>query len=263
MCDFRPLERCGAAAASILVILGHVPALAAEGCLAGAAEVRLAETVDARSLRLEDGRVLRLAGIEPFDLLLPDLHDAAPMLHRRLSQLVEAAPLSALLTSGEADRYGRYPAMVAAGEALVQESLAGEGVALAFAGGDPLPCFANVLAAEEAARRAGRGFWTGDPLPGATPEALQALIGAFAIFEGEVLSVGNRSTRTYLNFGTYWSEDVTVEIESRDRAAFGGELALAALTGRRVRVRGYLEAKGGPMMPVASPMQLEVLEGDE
>ena len=263
MSDLRPLERCGAALALVLAVLSGGAALAAEGCLEGAAEVHLAEIVDARSLRLDDGRVLRLAGIEPFDLLRPDLGDAKPALRRRLSQLAEAAPLSALLTSSDTDRYGRHPAMIAASGTLMQESLAGEGLAVAFAGGDALPCFDRVLAAEDAARRSGRGFWTGEPLPAAAPEALRPRIGLFTIFEGEVLSVGKRSTRTYLNFGTYWSEDVTVEIDARDRGAFGGEPELAALAGRRLRVRGYLEEKAGPMMPVRSPMQLEILQQDE
>jgi micrococcal nuclease len=74
-----------------------------------------------------------------------------------------------------------------------------------------------------------------------------------------VVSVGNRRTRTYLNFGGRWTEDVTVEIEARDRERFGGEAGLAALSGWRVRVRGYVEERRGPAIILRSPLQIEKL----
>ena len=90
--------------------------------------------------------------------------------------------------------------------------------------------------------------------------ALDPFIGGFAIFQGVVVSVGNRRSRTYLNFGGWWAEDVTVEIDGRDREGFGGEAGLAALAGQRVRVRGFIEEKQGPMTIVRSPMQIERID---
>jgi hypothetical protein len=62
-----------------------------------------------------------------------------------------------------------------------------------------------------------------------------------------------------LNFGDVWSRDVTVEIVAEDRDRFGGEEALAGLAHSTVRVRGFVEEKGGPMAIVRSPMQIEVI----
>ena len=139
-----------------------------------------------------------------------------------------------------------------------RKTLTREGLAVVFATDEStLPCFARLLAAEDEARREGRGFWSGEELPEAVPAALRPLIGRFAIFEGVILSVGNRRATTYLNFGTWWSEDVTVEVLAGDRERFGGEEGLSALAGKRVRVRGFLEDKAGPMLLVRSPMQLE------
>jgi hypothetical protein len=56
---------------------------------------------------------------------------------------------------------------------------------------------------------------------------------------------------------------VTVAIDGRHRKRFGGEAELAKLAGRRLRVRGFLEARGGPMVNVSSPMQIEVLGESE
>jgi hypothetical protein len=164
------------------------------------------------------------------------------------------------IVAKEPDRYGRLPALVSADGALLQEVLAREGLAVAFATGAPLPCFDRILAAEAEARAAHRGYWKDESLPDASPLALAGRIGRFAIFEGRVLSVGNRPTRSYLNFGRRWSEDVTIEIAARDREALGGEEKLAALAGQLVRVRGFLQEKGGPAMVLRSPMQMEIPE---
>lgn len=229
----------------------------AEACLEGEVAARGANVDDARSVALQDKRVLRLAGIESFALLQDE--DAEAVLKRRLQALIAGVPLRVRLLSDKPDRYGRLPALIAAGDALVQEIVAREGLAIAFASGDPIPCFERILAAEGEAREERRGFWADMTLPAAWPAALEARIGRFAIFEGLVVSVGNRRARSYLNFGTWWSADVTAEIAAGDRERFGGEAELAKLAGRRLRLRGFLEEKGGPMMVVRSPMQVEIL----
>ncbi len=233
------------------------PACGAVESYAGAAADA---SVDARAIRLRDGRVLRLAGIEPFNLFLPDADRAEAELQAGVDRLVGSGAVRIQLVSGDADRYGRLPAMVWAGDVLLQEAAAREGLAIAFANGVPLPCFDRILAAEDSARAAGLGFWKGHAVPAATPSALGSRIGRFAIFTGRVLSVGNRPGRSYLNFGRRWSEVATVEIAARDREAFGGEAKLAALAGRRVRVRGFLRQSGGPMLTLRSPIELEVLD---
>lgn len=259
--DSRRRIWSGPAAALLgAVLYGAGPASADEiPCLEDAEPARVASVPDARTLTLDDGRVLRLAGLEPLDLIVPGLEDAEATLGERIRALALGQPALVQLAGQDSDRYGRHPALIATGGALLQETLAREGLAVAFASGDTLPCFDRILAAEADARRAARGDWPESPLPEAEPEALRPFIGHFAIFEGEVLSVGNRAARTYLNFGTRWTEDVTVEIEARDRKSFGGEEALSALAGQRVRVRGFLESKAGPMMAIRSPMQLEIL----
>jgi hypothetical protein len=212
---------------------------------------------------LDDGRTLRVAGIESFALLLDDGDDAEAALQRRLQALLAGAPVRLRLVDGGSDRHGRLPALIAAGGGLVQEKLARDGVAIPFATGEPLPCFADMLAAEGEARRSGRGFWAGAALPEADPQVLADRLGRFAIFEGMVISVGNRRVRTYLNFGERWADDVTVEIDAEDRERFGGEAELARLAGRRVRVRGFLEERGGPAMRIRSPMQIEIIPTGE
>jgi micrococcal nuclease len=249
------LAACG------LMTLGAAAAAPARACLGAAFEAPSAEVVDARSLRMADGRTLRLAGIEPFSLIAPDLEDAEEALKAALDRLAGDGPLRVTLLSEDADRYGRLPALIATGTGtLAQGELLRAGLALAFATGDPFPCFTEMLAAEDAARQNRRGFWASGDLPPARADALKPLIGRFAIFQGRVISVGSRRARTYLNFGTWWAQDVTVEIEAGDRERFGGDAELQGLTGRRVRVRGFIEDRAGPAVLVSSPMQVEALD---
>jgi micrococcal nuclease len=244
-----------------LAAIGAAPTFAAtEGCLETVSTAKISEALDFRSLRLADGRTIRLAGIEPFGLLTSDPDPMDVELRNRLNELAGNRDVEIQVVAPEPDRYGRFSAIVALEGRLLQETVAREGLAIAFSGGDALPCFDRIVAAETEARESHRGFWTGE-LPPARPEALASWIGRFAIFEGRVISVGNRRARTYLNFGFRWTEDVTAEIAAEDRELFGGGAVLEALAGQTVRVRGFLEQKGGPMVVLRSPMQLEVLSG--
>ena len=228
--------------------------------MGSAGEARSATVADARSLAIEGGPVLRLAGIESFALLEDRGDEAEAALRRRLETLAAAGPVRFKSVDDKPDRYGRIPALVEERSgALLQEDLTRAGVALAYAVGPPIACFDRILKAENDARQARRGFWAVEKVPLANPAALKPRIGRFAIFEGAVITVGNRGSRTYLNFGRRWTEDVTVEIAAHDRDLFGGEEALARLAGERVRVRGFLDEHGGPVVTVTSPMQIETL----
>jgi endonuclease YncB( thermonuclease family) len=243
-----------------LAATGVAPTFAAAGeaCLETVSRANVSDVVDARSLRLADGRTIRLAGIEPFGLLTSDPERMETELLKRLTELVGGRDLAIQIVATAPDRYGRFSAMAAIEGELLQETVVEEGLAIAFGGSDALPCFDRIIAAENEAREKHRGFWTGE-LPQARPEALASWIGRFVIFEGKIISVGNRRSRTYLNFGFRWTEDVTAEIAAEDRELFGGEAVLDALAGQRIRVRGFLEEKGGPMVVLRSPTQLEVL----
>lgn len=248
---------------ALLAVVAAAPisAHAAEGtCLPVAEEGgAVAAVPDAHTIALADGRTLRLAGIEPMSLLGGG-GESDLALRDRIAALTAGAPLAFVALGKAEDRHGRLPSLAAVDGEVLQTRLLREGLAVFFATGTALPCLEDMLAAESEARRERRGFWAGSAaLPPPLPEALRDHVGHFAIFEGEVLSVGNRRDRTYLNFGGRWSEDVTVEIEARHRKSFGGEAALAALAGLRLRIRGFLQEKAGPMMTVTSPMQIERL----
>src|SRR5262249_30848480 len=93
------------------------------------------------------------------------------------------------------------------------------------------------------------------------PTAVSRERGRFTIVEGEVLSVRESGATIYVNFGRRWSDDFTVTIAKRNERAFtAAGLEPKRLAGRRVRVRGWIEERGGPWVEATRPEQIEVVE---
>jgi endonuclease YncB( thermonuclease family) len=261
------MEFCARRAA---IPLCGIMLVAASGSPAGAAgcafepqgEGRVAAVIDARSFRLEDGREVRLAGIEPVV--------SEKTTSNRASALTAIVAGREVTLSGEddtPDRYGRQPAMVflAPSGDLVQGLLLAQGEALVSATITDKDCAAVLTAAEAEARQAKRGTWA-DPAAiknTESPGDILAGIGRFTVVEGKVLSVRQAGTTTYLNFGRNWTRDFAVTISRRMLAAFeSAGIVLKSLENRRIRVRGFIEARGGPRIDVLRVGQIELLGGN-
>jgi hypothetical protein len=80
------------------------------------------------------------------------------------------------------------------------------------------------------------------------------------VVEGKVLSVRQAGATTYLNFGRNWTRDFAVTISKRALPAFeAGGFALKSLENKRIRVRGWVETRGGPRIEALHAGQIEVL----
>ena len=78
--------------------------------------------------------------------------------------------------------------------------------------------------------------------------------------EGRVLDTGNARGRIFLNFGRDWRTDFTVTIPSAARRDFvNAGLDPDSLAGLRIRVRGWVRSRDGPMIEATHPEQIEVL----
>jgi hypothetical protein len=61
--------------------------------------------------------------------------------------------------------------------------------------------------------------------------------------------VGEGAGRIYLNFAKDWRSDFTVGVERKDVSAFtAAGIDLKGFAGKRVRVRGWVEWRNGPMI---------------
>jgi hypothetical protein len=148
---------------------------------------------------------------------------------------------------------------------LVQAELLAQGEALVSATVTDKECATVLMAAEAAARQAKRGFW-GDPAAiknTESPGDILTGIGRFTLVEGKVLSVRQAGTTTYLNFGRNWTRDFAVTISRRVVPVLeAAGIVPKSLENRHIRVRGFVEARGGPRMEVLRVGQIELLGGD-
>ena len=93
------------------------------------------------------------------------------------------------------------------------------------------------------------------------PADVQAKRGRFALVEGKVVSVRESGATIYVNFGRRWTEDFTVTILKRNERSFAAAgVEPKRLSGRRVRVRGWIEERGGPWIEATRPEQIELID---
>lgn len=230
-------------------------------CVQGAAVTVPSATVEGPSdIRLPDGRTIFLAGIAAAD-------GDDPARRAFVQQWLSRAPFSLTLAAPRSDRWGRWPGTLWRGNGAAAEDLAGALVGAGLAVVEPAalssPCAKTLLAREDAARRAGLGLWkTGEALLDAgKPETILAREGRYAVVEGRISSVRTRTGRTYLNFGTIWTQDFAVTVSKPNLRKFEASgMTWTMLEGRRVRVRGVVAETGGPRIEVALPEEIERLD---
>ena len=217
---------------------------------------------------LDDGREVRLAAIE-----VAAANEPGGAAAKAALEALTAGRRIELRATGdkpapETDRYGRLFGHVYVtndnAERWAEAELIALGHARVAARVGESACANALLARERTARAANLGLWA-DPVyvirPADDAAAVAAERGRFAIVEGKVLSVRESGPTIYVNFGRRWTKDFTVTIAKRNESAFtSAGLEPKRLQGRRVRVRGYVEQRGGPWVEATRPEQIELAE---
>ena len=222
-------------------------------------EGRVSAVIDERTLRLEDGREVRLSAIEP----AVDKTEATDA----LAEIVAGRDVTLRGESDSPDRYGRQPAFVFVdqSDSPVQALLLKRGKAWLLPSVIAKNCASELGEAEAAARQAGLGAWgdNGAIRHADRPGDIVNRIGQFTVIEGKVLSVREAGATTYINFGRRWTRDFAVTISKRAMAAFAAAgIAVKSFENRRIRVRGWVEAHGGPRIEAIWTGQIELLGND-
>jgi hypothetical protein len=257
----QPRHAGSIAAALALSVAAIAPVAAAAPCAPPPqGEGHVAEIIDGRSFRLSDGREIRLAGIEPSGATRED------RLHA-LSAIIADRDVSLRGSDDAPDRYGRQTAFVylPTSDTPVQAQLVAAGAALVLPDIADKDCAAALFGAESTARQAQSGTWTANSAikNAESPDDILAGVGRFAVVEGKVLSVRQAGATTYLNFGRNWTRDFAATIPRRALAGFASAgLEPKSLESRRIRVRGWVEARPGPRIEVIRVGQIEVLGGN-
>lgn len=257
----RSRRRLIALGASVAIIAMMSASHATPCMFAEIGEGHVSEIIDARSFRLDDGREVRLTGIE----VPPEEQRATSM--DALGVLLRGRDVVLRGEDDTPDRYGRQRAFafVAGADQPVQSELLRQGAALR---GIDLPdrdCALSLGAAEAEARSAGRGLWKiGTVIKNTeSPDDILSRVGLFTVVEGKVLSVRQTGTTTYLNFARSWTRGFAVIIPKRMMAVLeGAGIDVKSLANRQIRVRGWIEAHAGPRLELTQSAQIEILSGN-
>jgi endonuclease YncB( thermonuclease family) len=252
-------------ATAVAAAAGEAPVSPAPGCPFSAdSRANTVSVAKDHAITLDDGRLVRLAAIE-----LPNSADGTiEAAGTALSALVNGRELTLRHLGRQTDRYSRVSAHVFVrdgdAERWIQAELVAQGLARVSARVGDRTCAAQLLALETKARANRLGLWA-EPYyamrQAAEPLTLAADRGRFTIVEGRVLSVRESGGTVYVNFGRRWSEDFTVTIAKRNERMFANAgMDPKALSGRRIRVRGWIEERGGPWIDATRPEQIELAD---
>ena len=213
--------------------------------------------------RLTDGRLLRLAGLEPGPGPWADRLDEA------LGRALPPGTALAWVARGQ-DRYGSEIALpwldhgADAPGALLQADLLAAGLAWAWPEAECIDAHDALLQVERAARAARAGLW-GDPrmalpLP-AEGDAPESWLGRPSLWRGTVRRADPKQGWLHCDFGDDWRRDATVSIPARlIRAIKARGLDAETLPGLPVEARGVPIWRFGPAMELWHDAQVQVVE---
>ena len=216
---------------------------AAAACPPPAEPARAVDAPGDGTIRLSDGRILKLAGVE----LAPEGRAVLPTLVRDRSLTIRPV--------GRPDRWNRLPAHVD----IVEDALVVQGLGHAAAQTEGA-CLTPLLAAERKARAAHAGIWSSPDyvLDAKDGAALTERLGQHVLASGRVESARVHRGRVYLNFARYWKSGLSLIIAENDWPMFAGGAAPESLAGKRVRARGRLEWRFGPAILAGPDDRIEI-----
>ena len=243
------------------------------------------EVIDGDTVVLDDGRQVRLVGIQAPKLALGRAGFTAWPLSEEAKATLESLALGRVVALGyggrRLDRHGRQLAHLAtepevkgggalaarpggaardAGGFWLQGEMLRRGFARTYSFADNRALVTEMLQLEDHARRAGRGIWSDPFYTVRRAGPWREDVGSFQLVLGSVLEAATVRGRVYLNFGDDWKTDFTVTLDTRSRRLFEADgIDPESYRGQTVRVRGWIKSFNGPMIEATHPEQIEIL----
>ncbi|WP_085631061.1 MULTISPECIES: thermonuclease family protein [unclassified Pseudomonas] len=229
----------------------------------GLADVAVQRVVDGDTLRLSDGRSVRMIGLNTPELGKQGRRDEpfAEAARQRLASLVaDSGGRVGLLPGKESkDRYGRTLAHVfSRGGVNLEAQMLADGLGYQVAVAPNVDFVACQQAAERQARRAGRGVWKRSPVL----KAEQIARSGFAVVSGRVSTVRRNRGAILIEI----QDALVLRVAPNLLDRFDGA-ALQRLEGRQIEARGWVvdrSRRGGSspgeprwLLPLTDPAMLQ------
>lgn len=227
------------------------------------------EIIDGDTVALDDGREIRLVGIQAPKLPLGQNNftpwPLADIAKAEIKKLCMGKKVNIFTPNTSSDRHGRTLAHLVVDDGQSKFWLQGEmlarGMARVYTFSDNRVLAAEMLKLERGARKNSIGIWENPFYKIVHQNKTEGLIGTFQLVEGVVLNAEVVGKRAYLNFGKKWRTDFTITIEKPGLKIFSSaNVDINSYKGKLVRVRGWIRSKNGPMIEVTHPEQIEILK---
>lgn len=228
------------------------------------------EVIDGDTVVLEEGSQVRLVGIQAPKLSLgrKGFRDwpLAEQAKKELEGLVLNQNVQLFFAKTRKDRHGRFLAHLVMENpekesVWVQGEMLRRGFARVYSFKDNRICVREMLAIEALARASEEALWDLTYYRVRKDVEADNYINSFQLVEGRVENVAVRRDIIYLNFSDNWRTDFTIAISTKDAKRHFTEMRdFKDLTGKKVRVRGWLEKRNGPMITATHMEQFEILE---
>jgi endonuclease YncB( thermonuclease family) len=230
----------------------------------------VARVVDGETLLLDEGRRLRLIGA-----LAPRAGDVGaaagswpPENEARaaLATLAEGRSVALWHDRRQRDRYGQLLAHVTIGSDWLQGTLVARGLARAYGRPGSDACAEALAKLERRAREDGLGLWANAAyrVRVASRGDWRRAAGSFQVVSGTVRRVSRGTGEVYVSLSERRGRAYPLAaVVAGNRSDLTGGVAIRALVGRRVLVRGWIEQRRGPVIIVDSKGQLELVDSSQ
>ena len=216
--------------------------------LSSAHAATVEKVLDADTVRMDDGQVVRLYGITAKPI--------QPQATAFLEQWARGKNLTLQPATVPRDRHGRTLAKLIDESGIsAQAALVSAGMVRVYTLPDANAAIADeLLPLESAARTAQRGQWNiSFTIYSADNTTIPNNI--YALVEGTVKNTATIKGTTYVNFGDDWKTDFALTMP----AALGKQLGAAGWAGKTLCARGWVQDKNGPMIAVSHKEQIEII----
>ncbi len=225
------------------------------------------EVIDGDTVLLEDGREVRLVGIQAPKLPLGragfEPWPLADVAKRNLEELVLGQAVRLGYGGRRTDRHRRQLAHLfrAADGLWVQGALLAAGMARIYTFADNRALVPELLGEERAARANSRGIWAEPYYTVRDHRDTDRVLDSFAVIEGAVVDTAVVRGRGFLNFGEDYRTDFTITLAPDVVDLFEAEgIVVDDYLDRCVRVRGWVQWRNGPSISATHPEQIELLD---
>jgi hypothetical protein len=235
---------------------------------------KVVEVINPMTIKLDDGRMIALTGLDYPDLDFYDPGELAVTAQRILEDFLTGKKVIIYQTpksdSGRMNRMGHHIAHIVCldenNSSEEDSAVWAQGLMLSLGLARVRTTKYNRLMAEqmlkiESETRDNKiGLWGIHNYSVLAPEEATKHIGSFQIIEGTVKSISKHKNNLYINFGGNWRDDFTIGIGGANMHGFTNDKVYPdQWNGAKVRVRGWVESYNGPFIELDHPERLEIL----